>query len=128
MDQSIFEKSFSVLYSNVYNLIITNEYQVVLELACPYLDEFGHEYPSTMYIGSNNKYTGMLVYRKAIRIFIDYIHTHKINYFWYSTGEELLRRNLYKLLAKKIEKHGFICTYRTDDYFYFSRINDSDIL
>lgn len=115
----LFDKKI-VVNDLVYELILTEEHEVIL--AAPYsMDEFGHDTSRTMYRAQKGN-TGMLVYRKAARIFLDYLHTHKISYFYF-TVDDKIRNNLYFRFACELEKYGYKCYYADDNKYMFRRVD-----
>ncbi|WP_294557174.1 hypothetical protein [uncultured Mailhella sp.] len=120
-DFLLFEEYIRIPGMEPYRLVMTDDFQVVLELLNPPLDDFQTPLPGTAYVPARNKILGMLVYRRAARILLHFLKTHPIRYFWFGTGAEPRRGNLYLALAVLAESYGYTCTYSDDCNFYFTR-------
>ena len=123
MSEYLYEDYIRIPNIRTYRIFITHEHQIILELATPNIDDFGEDLPTTMYVESDNKISGMLVYRMAARKILTYLYSHNISYFWFSTGYEKKRDNLYLAFAVALEKHGYICSYSNETEFHFVKKN-----
>ena len=103
-----------------YSLIVDCQYEVILADQFPPLDMFGYSLHETE---AHPVYPMLacIVYRWAVRTFLEWLYTYKPPQFHFSTGKEERRRSLYTRFALMAENHGYTCYASTDDHFYFIR-------
>ena len=119
MSDYIFDKYIDV-DGLIYELIVTKEHEVILAAPHKY-DEFGHDISRTSYHSLHGN-TGMLIYRKAARLFLDYLYEYRPSFFYF-TVDNKIRNKLYFRFACAIEKYGYTCYYADDDMYMFHRKN-----
>ena len=115
--------------NDLYFLCVTKKYEIILAKSTPVYDPFlknwEDEEPTTTRIESLNKASGMLVYKNAVKYFIEYLYSHKPPYFCYSTDGNVSRKRLYSFFSNLAEKHGYTCYHQDGCIFNFIRNNGS---
>lgn len=111
-----------------YMVLVTKKYEVILaKIISPY-EPFHKVWepsdPTTLRIKWDNKFKGMLVYKKALKIVLEYLYEYRPPYFYYSTDGDDSRTKLYTFLSNVAEKHNYHCYYNNDYVFYFVRKNN----
>ena len=68
-----------------------------------------------------NKHIGMLILRKAIRLFTEFLYKYYPSHFYFSThGDKSLRKFL-TFLSKKLESKRYSCYFGDGKDYYFHR-------
>jgi len=98
--------------------------EFIIGMDAPPYDPFAEPYstrPTTILHQTKDGFSGMDVYRKAVRICINEIHERGITWFSYTTGFEEKRSRLYTFFIRIAEKHGYSCIWNDGSKFYFAK-------
>ena len=88
----------------------------------PFNREIGHyTYLESDRVECKNKYSGMLVLRWAIRLYLEDILNDKPNYFYYSTHDDPSWEKLFDILARKIERMGYTLICKENGTYHFQK-------
>lgn len=112
----VFSKTIEVEGLPPYDIVLCSDGQIVLQKTFSEVDEFGSEISNTMYAPTKNPLKGAIVYKKAGRLMLDYLHSHPVKYFWFSTGDEDTRIPLYDRLANNLAK--------SDKFIYIREVKE----
>ncbi|WP_077072519.1 hypothetical protein [Mailhella massiliensis] len=110
-------------YKGHYALMVTADWQVVLADLCPPSDGWGGHEPVT-FAHPVYPVLASMVYRWAVREFLNWLYACRPPSFWFSTDGQENRRALYMRYAFKLEERGYVCYASDDDRFYFVRRAD----
>ena len=107
-------------HKGYYALIVTSDWQVVLADLCPPSDGWGG-CESETFAHPVHPVLACMIYRWAVREFLNWLHTRRPPQFWFCTDGEERRRSLYLRYALKLEEHGYACYASCEDTFCFVR-------
>ena len=73
-------------------------------------------------VESKNKYSGIIIYKKAIKLLNEYVYTYYPKTFYYTTHGDKSLSKFFTFLSKKLETKRYMCTCRDGKHFIFERL------